>query len=259
MIHNTKYKLTIGWLYPELMSTYGDRGNIIVLQKRCEWRGIKTEVIRLDLGFTLNDLKKCDFLFMGGAQDKQQQIVVKDLMKKRNELKKMIENNIPGLYICGAYQFLGKYYKEADRTIIKGLDILDLYTENPGLNSPRLIGDIAIKILNTKYLIRDTTVVGFENHGGRTYLGQGVKPFGRVIKGFGNNGQDGTEGAIYRNSFGTYLHGPILPKNPEFADYLIKLALEKKYGVSPTITLSPLNDLLETQARKVILRKFNLH
>jgi len=259
MIHNTKYKLTIGWLYPELMSTYGDRGNIIVLQKRCEWRGIKAEVLKLDIGFDPKQLALCDLFFMGGAQDRQQQIVASDLIKKRKVLQERIEDGIPGLYICGAYQFLGKYYKEADRTIIKGLDILDLYTENPGLNSPRLIGDIAIKILNTKYLIRDTTVVGFENHGGRTYLGQGVKPFGRVIKGFGNNGQDGTEGAIYRNSFGTYLHGPILPKNPEFADYLIKLALEKKYGVSPTITLSPLNDFLEQHARKSVLLEFNLH
>lgn len=243
------YKLTIGWLYPELMSTYGDRGNIIVLQKRCGWRGIKTEVIKLDLGFTINDLKKCDFLFMGGAQDRQQQIVAEDLMKKRIVLKQMIEEEIPGLYICGAYQFLGKYYKEADGTVIKGLDILDLYTANPGADKPRLIGNVVAEAFNT-------SIVGFENHGGRTYLGKSVKSFGRVIKGFGNNGDDETEGAIYKNSFGTYFHGPVLPKNPKFADYLIKLALKNKYG-SP-IDLSPLDDSLEIEARKAIANRLGV-
>lgn len=244
-----KYDLTIGWLYPELMSTYGDRGNIIVLQKRCEWRGIKVEIKRLDVGFNVDDLKDCDLLFMGGAQDKQQQIVANDLKKKREELKRIIENGIPGLYICGAYQFLGKYYKEADGSFIKGLDILDLFTENPGANNPRLIGNIVIEINNT-------SVVGFENHGGKTYLGKLVKPLGKVIRGFGNNGEDLTEGAVYKNSFGTYLHGPILPKNPQFADLLIKLALEKKYN-SP-INLSPLNDSLETQAHNAIAKRLNV-
>jgi len=187
---------------------------------------------------------------MGGAQDKQQQIVAEDLMKNRNELKQMVENNIPGLYICGAYQFLGNYYKEANGNIIKGLDILDLYTENPGPDSPRLIGNVAVEMDNS-------TVVGFENHGGRTYLGKNIKPLGKVIKGFGNNGEDLTEGAIYKNSFGTYLHGPILPKNPEFADLLIKLALEKKYE-SPTVNLSPLDDSLGIQARNAIAKKLNI-
>ncbi|MDP2585311.1 MAG: hypothetical protein Q8P29_00355, partial [Candidatus Levybacteria bacterium] len=217
----------------------------------------EVEIRRLDVGFKINDLKACDLLFMGGAQDRQQKIVAEDLMKKREELKKIIEDRVPGLYICGAYQFLGKYYKEADGTIIKGLNILDLYTENPGENHPRLIGNVVIEILNTKYFIHNTKVVGFENHGGRTYLGKSVKPLGKVIKGFGNNGEDSTEGAIYKNSFGTYLHGPILPKNPEFADLLIKLALEKKYG-SPIINLSPLDDSIENQARKTIANKLGV-
>ena len=165
-------------------------------------------------------------------------------MQKRKELGRMIDEGIPGLYICGAYQFLGKYYKEADGTIINSLGILDLYTENPGVGFSRLIGNIAVELLSGK------RIVGFENHGGRTYLGEKIKPFGKVVKGYGNNGKDKTEGAIYKNSFGTYLHGPILPKNPEFADFLIKLALEKKYG-SP-ISLSPLDDSLEQQANKKI-------
>lgn len=262
-----KYNLVIGWLYPELMSTYGDRGNIVVLQKRCEWRNISIEIKKLDVGFRTEDLKKCDLLFMGGAQDKQQQIVAGDLMKKKKDLKLMIENGIPGLFVCGAYQFLGKYYREANGTCINGLKIFDLHTENPGFGFSRLIGNIATRVLN------NGIIVGFENHGGRTYLGKQVLPFGKVLKGSGNNGEDQTEGAVYKNSFGTYLHGPILPKNPKFADLLIKLALEKKYsprgeaGGSPTcpskpwrrgIQLSPLDDSLENQAHNAIAKRLNV-
>ncbi len=265
----SKTSLTIGWLYPELMSTYGDRGNIIVFQKRCEWRGISVEVKRLDLGFKIQDLRECDLLFMGGAQDRQQEIVAKDLRFKIKDLREMIEDGTPGLYICGAYQFLGKYYKEADGTIIDGLGILDLYTENPGGNHERLIGNIVINI-DSRFRIQDSrgknhkssfvnhessTLVGFENHGGRTYLGKGVEPLGKVIKGFGNNGTDHIEGAVYKNSFGSYLHGPILPKNPNFADHLIKLALEKKY--KKEVNLEPLDDSLEWKAHNYILRKLS--
>lgn len=245
-----KKSLIIGWLYPELMSTYGDRGNIITLQKRCEWRGIEAKINRLDLGFMIDDLRKCDFIFMGGAQDKQQQIVANDLMKKREGLMQMIEDGVPGLYVCGAYQFLGKYYKEANGKIINGLGILDLCTKNPGISFSRLIGNCAARVLN------DKIIVGFENHGGRTYLGKQVKPLGRVIRGYGNNGKDRDEGVIYKNSFGTYFHGPILPKNPEFADYLIKLALEKKYNFP--INLSPLNDSLEIKAHNAIAKRLNI-
>lgn len=278
----TRYSLTIGWLYPELMSTYGDRGNIIVLQKRCEWLGIATEVKRLDLGFKIQELRECDLLFMGGAQDTQQAIVAEDLKKKKKDLQKIIEDGIPGLYICGAYQFLGKYYKEADGTIIDGLGILDLYTENPGEIHPRLIGNIVAELSQdvilaspmanrtrpesdsgvalslSNVLSRMTnTLVGFENHGGRTYLGKNVKPLGTVLKGFGNNDIDKTEGAVYKNSFGTYLHGPILPKNPHFADYLISLALKKK--CNKTIALKLLDDSLEWQAHKAITKKLKIN
>lgn len=272
------YSLTIGWLYPELMSTYGDRGNIIVLQKRCEWRGIEVKIQKLEIGYKVADLQKCDFLFMGGAQDLQQQLVAKDFTKEKVKvLKDMIEDGMPGAYICGAYQFLGKYYKEADGTIIDGLGIFDLYTENPGTNHPRLIGNIIIKPnpnviqvsgahpgshSNSQENVKDrdsgqarmtNTLVGFENHGGRTHLGKGVKPLGIVKIGFGNNGEDKTEGAIYKNSFGSYLHGPILPKNPAFADYLIKLALETKY--KKEIALELLDDSLEIKAHEAILKK----
>ena len=286
-LYAKRYTLTIGWLYPELMSTYGDRGNVICLEKRCEWRGISVDIKQLNLGFHSKQLAMCNLLFMGGAQDTQQKIVSLDFSKdKIKALKDMVEGGIPGLYICGAYQFLGKYYKEADGTIVKGLDILDLYTESLGNSYKRLIGNIIIKVPHHVILgseatpespslkvMRDSgrvllrqdsgslarltsTLVGFENHGGRTYLGKDIKALGKVIKGFGNNGEDKTEGATYKNSFGSYLHGPILPKNPHFADMLIKLALEKKYQ-SP-INLSPLDDSLEDKACDAIAKTLNV-
>lgn len=252
MTKDKKQALTIGWLYPELMSTYGDRGNIIVLQKRCEWRDITVTVKRLDIGYLEKDLDACDLLFMGGAQDQQQKIVAKDLREKAKTLEAMIEKHVPGLYICGAYQFLGKYYKEADGTVIDGLGILDLYTEHPGLSHKRLIGNIVIE---SSLFATDKTIVGFENHGGRTYLGEKVKPLGTVTIGYGNNGEDKTEGARYKNSFGSYLHGPILPKNPHFADHLIKCALEKKYA--NTVSLKPLEDALEQSAHEFIVKRLS--
>ncbi|HSX40434.1 MAG TPA: hypothetical protein VLF68_02370, partial [Candidatus Saccharimonadales bacterium] len=165
----------------------------------------------------------------------------------------LIDDGIPGLYICGAYQFLGKYYKDADGTTIPGLSIFDLYTENPGPTHPRLIGNMVFNPIQYSTFNILHSIVGFENHGGRTYLGKNIKPFGKVIKGFGNNGEDGTEGAVYKNSFGTYSHGPILPKNPQFADYLIKLALEKKYKKS--IQLKPLDDSIELLAHDAIVKR----
>src|SRR3989344_4239708 len=241
-----RYSLTIGWLYPELMSTYGDRGNIIVLGKRCEWRRIAAEILNLNEGFDVKLLKDVDILFMGGAQDTQQHIVSKDFTSgKIAALKKNVEDGTPGLYVCGAYQFLGKYYRDANDTKLKGLGIFDLYTEHPSEKKERLIGNVVVKNSN------DNVIVGFENHGGRTFLGKGIKPFGQVLKGFGNNGIDKTEGAVYKNSIGTYLHGPILPKNPEIADLLIQKALEKKY--KKKIELKKLDDSLSQKARNSVL------
>ncbi len=272
------FKLVLGWLYPDLMSIYGDRGNIIVLQRRCEWRGIDVEIRRIDQTTSYKLLAMCDLLFMGGAQDRQQTIVAEDLQKKKATLSEMIEDGIPGLYICGGFQFLGKYYKEADGTIIKQLGVLDVYTENPG--GKRLIGNIAIKLNkelgiknyalsndkkaahNSKFIIHnsDEVFVGFENHGGRTRLGPGVHPLGKVLKGYGSNAEDGTEGAVYKNSIGTYFHGPILPKNPELADWLIQKALEHKYGQSAMSNkpLATLDDSLANQARSAILRRLGV-
>lgn len=241
-----KQKLIIGWLYPELMNIYGDRGNITTLVKRSEWRGIKAEISNLNPGFSDSELKNCDLIIMGGAQDKQQSIVNEDLRKHHQTLSEMIDSGTPGLFVCGGFQFLGNYYKEADGSIIDGLGIFDLNTENLGENEERLIGNIMIKPTIDGI---DKPIVGFENHGGRTILGSNVKPLGSVIKGHGNN-DDGTEGAVYKNSFGTYLHGPVLPKNPHFADYLLKLALKVN-------ELDSLDDHLENMAHSNVLKLLN--
>ena len=242
-------QITIGWLYPRLMSTYGDRGNIISLSKRCEWREIDVKVIELNVGFDKKQLEECDLLFMGGAQDREQKVVSEDLLIKKEILLKKIEKGVPGLFICGAYQFLGKYYKEADGTIINGLGIFNLYTESSN-KEERLIGNIAVKT-------NEGTIIGFENHGGRTFLGEDAKPLGKVISGFGNNGKDGTEGLIYKNSIGTYLHGPILPKNPSIADFLIEKALEIKY--KEKTVLKVLDDSLENKAKSVIAKRMSIN
>ncbi len=243
--------LNIAWLYPDLMNTYGDTGNIIAFRKRCELRKIKVNIAKLNCGFNKEMLFNADFIFMGGAQDKQQEIVSWDLREKRNTLLNLIKNNTPGLFICGAYQFLGKYYEEKNGKVIKGLEIIDAYTKND-LASERLIGDIAIK---AELPITDKTLIGFENHGGKTFIGKNLKPLGTVIKGYGNNGFDKTEGAIYKNIICTYMHGPILPKNPDLTDYLIKLSLKKKYKNN---NLAKLDNQLENKARKTIASRLGI-
>ena len=247
----TKYKLTIGWLYPDLMSIYGDRGNIMALFHRAQLRDITVTVKPISLYAPLIDLKSSDILFMGGAQDRQQTIVAKDLESKKETLKEMIEGGVPGAYICGGYQFLGNYYKEADGTQIEQLGLLDFYTENPGEGEKRCVGNIVIE--SAKLTGESCLLVGFENHGGRTYLGKGLESLGKVVKGCGNNGRDGTEGLLYKNTIGSYFHGPILPKNPEVTDWLLTKALEKKY--KSHIRLQPLDDSIEIQARTAIIKK----
>lgn len=246
-----KYKLTIAWLYPDLMNTYGDRGNIIVLTKRAQRRGIEVTVEQITVDSSESLLNNADLFFMGGAQDTQQEIVTKDLMgKKGNVLKTKVMEGVPGLYICGAYQFLGKYYKTADGKILNGLNIFPLHTTNPGLSEKRLIGNIIIKP-TLDVLSQD--IIGFENHGGRTHLENSTTPLGDVIIGHGNNATDKTEGIIFEKSIGTYMHGPILPKNPELADLLLTWALEKKY--SEKFHLEPIDDKLEENARQIVINR----
>lgn len=250
-------KIIIGWLYPELMSTYGDRGNIIALIYRGQMRKIAVELKKISLNDSSSYLEKVDFLFMGGAQDEQQEIVNADLQKNKGRvLEKLINQGLPALFICGAYQFLGKYYQAADETKIPGLSIFDLYTINPGLERKRLIGDIIIKSKLPD--LKNNLIVGFENHGGRTYLQDKSLAFAYVVKGYGNNGEDKTEGIFYKNAIGTYLHGPILPKNPHLTDFFLQRALERKY--QKEINLEDLDDSLEKKAReRVIDNKFLIY
>lgn len=243
-----KQEIKIAWLYPDLMSTYGDRGNVIVLQKRCEWRGIDVVVVPVTLETQNSALYNCDLIFMGGAQDRQQKLAGEDFLKRKGPIiKEMVEQGIPALFVCAAYQFVGHYYKPYQGDPIPGAGIFDLYTEHPGDQAKRLIGNVIAELINPPELA-GKTIVGFENHGGRTKLGSKVKPLARVIRGYGNNGGDGFEGAVYKNSIGSYFHGPLLPKNPVIADWLIRTALQKKYG--KRVSLEPLDDSFAKEAKQ---------
>ena len=236
--------LRLGHLYPSLMNVYGDRGNITCLQRRCRLRGIDLQVTSLDLGEGLEP-EAFDLLFIGGAQDREQRVVAADLTQAKGAaLREAVEDGAVFLGVCGGYQLAGRFYRGAAGEELAGAGVFDLYTLHPGAGAKRLIGNLVAEW-------EDYTLVGFENHGGRTYLGPGVEPLARVVRGFGNDGQSGFEGARYRNAFGSYLHGPLLPKNPAFADRLISLALERRYGEA---TLAPLDDALELQAHAAALR-----
>src|SRR3989344_908372 len=247
--------LQICHLYPDLMDTYGDKGNIITIAKRCQWSGIKTNVTSVTVGQSLKT-DRFDIYFFGGGQDHAQFIVGKDLQKKAKGLKTAIEDGAVLLSICGGYQLLQKYFKTKEGELIKGINLFDAYTIGSNtrmiqnllidLNSD-LMDQIRLVYKTTNYKPPTTNLIGFENHSGKTYLGSDLQPLGSVLKGSGNNGEDKTEGAVYKNAFGCYLHGSLLPKNPHFADYLIAKALERRYG---KVKLKPLDDEIEWQAHK---------
>lgn len=230
-------KFKIGYFYSEDLNLYGDNGNVEVLVQRCLARGINVEVIEIGVRdlVTPNETGDLNFVFMGGGPDSSQKSMYEDLLQnKRSYLEDYIESGGVGLFICGSYQLLGQYYKAADGSILDGLGFVDFYTENFGLEKPRCIGNIVCEInpelrhdpiFNANNKI-GSDLVGFENHGGRTYLGSTVSPFGKVLSGSGNNGEDNTEGILYKNIIGTYLHGPLLSKNPHIADYLIAKSLK---------------------------------
>ncbi len=252
--------LKIGWLYPKLMSTYGDRGNVICLQRRAQWRGFEVEIIPLDQQADAASFRHVDVIVGGGAQDRQQEIVMRDLQGEKAEaLRAQLEEGTPGVFTCGSPQLLGHYYEPAQGQRIDGLGLLDMVSKHPGPGAKRCIGNVVFEIVASP-LAEDLksqwgetpVVIGFENHGGRTYL-QSVSPLGKVTKGYGNNGEDGYEGAFYRQAIATYSHGPLLPKNPFLADWLIQKALERKYQTQ--ISLSPLDDSLALQARAALLKR----
>lgn len=252
-------KLIIGYLYGDLMNIYGDRGNIIALTKRAEWRGIEVEVKIKNQRSKIKD-HECDLFFFGGGQDQAQGVVASDLESsgKGKIIKKEIERGVPLLSICGGYQLLGEYYKpfaaQNDSFSSKSKPHNGLKFPGVGLfpaytlaSHDRMIGNIVIESMFGK-------LVGFENHSGKTYLKKGAVPLGMVVKGFGNNGKDKGEGCIYKNAIGCYMHGSLLPKNPKLCDWLIKKALEAKYGKD--IVLKPLDDTLENQAHQATVKKF---
>jgi CobQ-like glutamine amidotransferase family enzyme len=223
-------------LYPELMSIYADRGNLLFLRRRCEWRRIGFELTASDLGEPV-DPRQADLFYIGGGQDRDQRLCAFDLAEvKRDGLHAAAARGAALLAVCGGYQLLGHSYELGDETL-PGVGLVDLRTVRS--DEPRLIGNVAIEVeLDGARRV----LAGFENHGGRTHLGPGAEPLGRVLRGHGNNGEDGFEGVRAGNAIGTYLHGPLLPKNAWLADWLIERALHRDEP------LAPLDDALEAAA-----------
>jgi hypothetical protein len=236
-------EISFAHIYPKLLNLYGDIGNVLTLKNRCEWRGIKFIAEEINLG---DDFKPHDLYFIGGGQDRQQVDVANEIQKYKNFLQQERDNGAVFLSICGGYQLFGHFYKAQDGSELKGIDLLDAYTL---AGNKRFIGNVTTQV---DYL-EPNTLVGFENHSGLTYLEGETKPISKILTGNGNNGEDKTEGARFKNVFGTYLHGSFLPKNPHFADFLIELALEKRYGKK--IKLEPLNDEIELQTHNNLVNK----
>lgn len=247
------YQLRIAHLYPDQMNIYGDRGNIITLRQRCQWRGIATELIPVGVG-TQVDWESIDIAFFGGGQDSGQALIAEDFVVQQGPaLRTAVTNGLTMLAICGGYQLLGHYFLTHTGERLPGIGALDVHTVG---GTQRLIGNVIVEAqlpLNTTSPTMPVMLVGFENHSGRTYLGQHVRPLGRVLAGHGNNGEDGQEGAVFQNTIGCYLHGSLLPKNPQLADYLLSTALQRRYG--PTATLGQLNDTLERTAQQSMVER----
>ena len=232
-------ELKICHMYPDVLNLYGDRGNVICLQKRLNWRGIENSVTRLPIGAAAK-LSDFDLVFIGGGQDFEQQVLLDDLHRgKDREIRAAVADGLPFLTICGGYQMMGNYYETYDGVRCDFIGAVDLYTVG---SKKRMIGNYKFRCGEAS---GGSLVVGFENHSGQTFLGDGVQPLGTVLAGFGNNGQDGTEGVRFHNLFGTYSHGPLLPKNPELCDHILLTALQRKYG---TAELAPLDDASELAA-----------
>ncbi len=249
-----RQKLKIAHLYPDFLNLYGDKGNILALTRRLEWRGLDFELENITIGEHNKKFSDFDLFFIGGGQDSQQSDVAKDLAIRKNELKAVIEFEKPLLAVCGGYQLLGKTYQTSEADEIEGLGILDVYTEaikqeNTDKQDRLVANVVAELLLPLSFESELKTLVGFENHSGRTRFSRqdsATKPLAKIIKGHGNNGEDGFEGAYYKNCIGTYLHGSLLPKNPHLADELILRALKCD-------ELPSLNDEMEISTHKVLI------
>lgn len=238
--------LTIVHLFPELLNLYGDGGNVIALTRRLQWRGLPVEVREVGMGDAM-DFSQADIVFIGGGADREQMIVKDAMVARKSELSAYVADGGVLLAVCGGYQFLGHSYA-MDDVVVEGLGVIDMETVR---GEGRLIGNAVIQSD-----ICDAPIVGFENHGGRTTLGSDAKPLGRVLgKTFGNNGEDGFEGVHQGNLIGTYLHGPLLPKNPQVADYLIARAFDRR---GDALELVSLDDAIELEANRVMAKRLNV-
>lgn len=241
--------LRIAHLYPAQMNIYGDRGNIITLVRRCMWRGIEVTVDAIHPGTTVA-WPTYDMVFFGGGQDSGQALIADDFVQRQGvEVRAAIADGLVTLAICGGYQLLGNYFLTHAGEKLPGVGALDVHTIG---GSRRLIGNMAIELDWSLADGAPGTLIGFENHSGRTYVGSGAQRIGRVLVGHGNNGEDVSEGARAHNAFGCYLHGSLLPKNPHFADYLVRLALMRRYGRGD---LAPLDDTNEFYAHTQMLKR----
>lgn len=242
-------EIKILYLYPDMLELYGDYGNIQVLKYRLETRGYSVIIDKYSIGDTAPNFNDYDIVFAGGGADNEQSILAEDLIQYKDNIKEAVDNGVFFLLICGAYQLFGKYYKGVEGNIIPGLEIFEYYTEANPDRKKRCIGNIVIETTLNNI---DTKVIGFENHGGQTF--NISKPFGKVLFGNGNKFGDSEEGYFQDNVIATYLHGPLLSKNPELTDYIIKYCLDRKY--SEDITLEPLNDEFENLCREQLLERF---
>lgn len=234
--------LRLAHLYPAEMNIYGDRGNVIALRQRCAWRGIDLAITPIEPGDEV-DWSSFDLAFFGGGQDSGQALIAADLLERQGAgLRAALEDGLVMLAICGGYQLLGHYFLTHTGERLPGLGVMDLHTLG---GKQRLIGNIVVEAELDGAPVR---LVGFENHSGRTYHGAGVRPLGRVVVGHGDNGEDGLGGAVYKHAYGCYLHGSLLPKNPQFTDHLIGLALARRHG--PAAALPPLEAALELRAQQ---------
>jgi lipid II isoglutaminyl synthase (glutamine-hydrolysing) len=235
--------VVIGHLYPDYLNIYADRGNMAVLERRAAWRGIGFEYRTIGLGEPVSSGEH-DLYYIGGGQDREQALVARDLEAKGPALIEAVANGAAFLAVCGGYQLLGRYYRDRSGAELPGIGLLPHHTV---AGERRMIGDVLLECELEPGERRP--LAGFENHAGRTYLDDGAQPLGRVVAGFGNNGKDGFEGARVEGAVGTYLHGPLLPRNPWLADWLLARALAREVGEAPQ--LNPLPDDFESRAQQV--------
>ena len=250
-------RLVLGYLYPSVMSQYGDLGNVLAIRQRCEWRGIDVEVDELEVGDRVSP-DRVDLLLVGGGADAHQRHICEDLLRVKGDgIRQAVDEGMPAFAVCAGYQLWGHSYRTATGDDLPGLGIFDAHTVHRAAQTGTKLDTItragSVRAVgNLVVAWGDKVLVGFENHGGRTYLHDNAQPLGRIVVGGGNNSEDGWEGCVRNNAIGTYMHGPAFPKNPALADHLIHAALSRRYG---DISLEPLDDRAETQARQRALEQ----